>query len=225
MGDETLDSFAAALRALRRQAGSPSYRSLERAAHFSRTALAQADKGRALPSLPVTLAYVRACGGDPAEWERRWRRVRAAVTAEPTWGRVSPPWPEEPVVDGADPEAASCAREAVTAHARKIAIPGSRRIIGQVELRYSPRDRAAWGRFEGFGYLDHLARERHQVGVVVEVVRESDRRRAEYTDSYAFDYHWSSILRTRGELFRARAVVLLDGVVTAEGETDRVPLA
>ncbi|HKT04785.1 MAG TPA: hypothetical protein VJT31_35170, partial [Rugosimonospora sp.] len=32
-----------------------------------------------MPSLDVTLAYVRACGGDVAVWERRWRAVAAEL--------------------------------------------------------------------------------------------------------------------------------------------------
>jgi WD40 repeat protein len=39
------------------------------------TTLSRAAKGEQLPSLPVALAYVRACGGDAEEWERRWREA------------------------------------------------------------------------------------------------------------------------------------------------------
>ncbi|MEU5774162.1 helix-turn-helix transcriptional regulator, partial [Streptomyces venezuelae] len=59
-----LTAFAAELRRLREKAGSPPYRRLARDAHYSSTTLADAASGRRLPSLPVTLAYVRACGGD-----------------------------------------------------------------------------------------------------------------------------------------------------------------
>ena len=34
---------------------------------------------------------------------------------------------------------------------------GERQIIGAVELRHSPKGRAAWGRFKGCPLLDHLA--------------------------------------------------------------------
>jgi hypothetical protein len=37
--------------------------------------LSRAAGGRELPSLPVMLAYVTACGGDTAEWEARWQEV------------------------------------------------------------------------------------------------------------------------------------------------------
>lgn len=70
-----LQAFAHQLRELRRAAGSPSYRELARRAHFSDTSLSVAASGADLPSLEVTLGYVRACGGDIAEWERRWRQV------------------------------------------------------------------------------------------------------------------------------------------------------
>src|SRR5262249_56891616 len=46
-----------------------------RRGHCSVTTLAQAARGDSLPSLAVTLAYVRACGGDAAVWQTRWRAV------------------------------------------------------------------------------------------------------------------------------------------------------
>jgi Helix-turn-helix domain len=55
--------FAAQLRDLRAEAGRPSYRDLARKACYSRTALSEAAAGRELPSLSVTLAFVRACDG------------------------------------------------------------------------------------------------------------------------------------------------------------------
>ncbi|MFE2607772.1 WD40 repeat domain-containing protein [Streptomyces mirabilis] len=94
-----LTVFAADLRRLRAKAGSPPYRELGRRAHYSSTTLADAAAGRKLPSLAVTLAYVRACAGDPAEWEARWRATAAELAAEepaeslpeaPADGRRSP---------------------------------------------------------------------------------------------------------------------------------------
>ncbi|HEX6345159.1 hypothetical protein [Umezawaea sp.] len=67
--------FAWELRRLRAEAGSPSYRSLAQRAHYSATALSEAAGGEHLPSLAVALAYVRACDGDAAEWEERWRQA------------------------------------------------------------------------------------------------------------------------------------------------------
>ncbi|MEU7576648.1 hypothetical protein AB0B50_03465 [Streptomyces sp. NPDC041068] len=76
-----LTEFAGDLRQLREKAGSPPYRQLARDAHYSSTTLADAAGGRRLPSLPVTLAYVRACGGDVTSWEERWRTLSARLAA------------------------------------------------------------------------------------------------------------------------------------------------
>ncbi len=82
-----LTAFASGLRQLREQAGSPPYRRLARDAHYSSTTLADAAGGRRLPSLPVTLAYVRACGGDTVAWEARWRALSAQLAAADTAAR------------------------------------------------------------------------------------------------------------------------------------------
>ncbi|WP_405867026.1 helix-turn-helix domain-containing protein [Streptomyces sp. NBC_00005] len=78
--------FAYELRKLRGEAGGITYRELARRAHYSVTALSQAAAGEQLPSLQVALAYVRACGGDEEEWEKRWqeadREVRDAAARE-----------------------------------------------------------------------------------------------------------------------------------------------
>jgi WD40 repeat protein len=84
-GDSALLRFAADLRSLRQKAGNPTYRELAKQAHFSVTTLSSAANGRQLPSLNVTLAYVRVCGGDEVEWEQRWHEVAAeSVPAEST---------------------------------------------------------------------------------------------------------------------------------------------
>ncbi|MDG9702033.1 WD40 repeat domain-containing protein [Streptomyces sp. DH37] len=74
--------FAAGLRALRESAGRPTYRAMAQRARYGVTTLSQAAAGKQLPTLAVTLAYVEACGGDVAEWERRWRGVSAELAAE-----------------------------------------------------------------------------------------------------------------------------------------------
>ncbi|BEL06152.1 hypothetical protein Q0Z83_043430 [Actinoplanes sichuanensis] len=79
--DGPVQRLAAELRELRRQAGNPGYRRLSAEAGYSVTALANAAGGQRLPSLPVTLAFVRACGGDPQTWENRWRQASAEWTA------------------------------------------------------------------------------------------------------------------------------------------------
>jgi hypothetical protein len=40
--------------------------------HYSATTLSVAASGRSVPSLPVVLAYVAACGGDADEWRAKW---------------------------------------------------------------------------------------------------------------------------------------------------------
>lgn len=65
--------FAARLRELRKQAGSPSFRELARRTHYSASTLAEASAGRRLPTEAVLRAFVAECGGDPDEWVRRLR--------------------------------------------------------------------------------------------------------------------------------------------------------
>ncbi|MFH9075793.1 helix-turn-helix domain-containing protein [Streptomyces alboflavus] len=67
--------FAFDLRKLRREAGGITYRQMARQVEVSVSTLSRAAKGEQLPSLAVALAYVRACGGDTDEWERRWREA------------------------------------------------------------------------------------------------------------------------------------------------------
>ncbi|TDV35443.1 PD40 domain-containing protein [Actinophytocola oryzae] len=81
-GSGPIVSFAAGLRELRRQAGGPGYRELSARAGFSAATLANAAGGNRLPSLAVTLAYVRACDGDPVVWEQLWRQAAATRPSE-----------------------------------------------------------------------------------------------------------------------------------------------
>ncbi|MVO85233.1 helix-turn-helix domain-containing protein [Streptomyces sp. p1417] len=76
-----MERFAFELRKLRQEADGLTYRAMARSAHYSVTVLSQAAAGTRLPSLTVTLAYVRACRGDPVAWERRWKEARDAVAA------------------------------------------------------------------------------------------------------------------------------------------------
>ncbi|GGU14847.1 helix-turn-helix domain-containing protein [Lentzea flava] len=78
-----VEQFAFDLRKLREKAGSPGYRELGKLSHYSPSTLADAARGQRLPSLAVTLAFVRACGGDEEEWERRWREIGAQDTDQP----------------------------------------------------------------------------------------------------------------------------------------------
>ncbi|MGY1498440.1 nSTAND1 domain-containing NTPase [Streptomyces sp. QTS52] len=82
------------LRKLRRNAGTPSYRAMAETAGFSGTTLSQAAAGERLPSLAVVQGYVRACGGDPAEWELKWKEAEAeaAGTAREDDANATPPY-------------------------------------------------------------------------------------------------------------------------------------
>ncbi|UYQ66251.1 WD40 repeat domain-containing protein [Streptomyces peucetius] len=83
--------FAAALRALRESAGRPTYRTMAQRARYGVTTLSQAAAGKQLPTRAVTLAYVKACGGDVIEWERRWREASAQAAAEAAADETSRP--------------------------------------------------------------------------------------------------------------------------------------
>jgi hypothetical protein len=43
--------------------------------HYTMRTLASAAGGLRLPTLPVLIAYVNACGGDVGDWEERWGRL------------------------------------------------------------------------------------------------------------------------------------------------------
>ncbi|WNM32634.1 helix-turn-helix transcriptional regulator [Streptomyces sp. Li-HN-5-11] len=103
-----VEHFAAGLRRLREQAGSPDYRSMARRAGCAHSTLSTAAAGRKLPTLETTLAFVRACGADvqeQAHWSRRWKQVHAELERErgtgPAPAAVTPPTPAPPQ-DGAD---------------------------------------------------------------------------------------------------------------------------
>jgi transcriptional regulator with XRE-family HTH domain len=73
--------FAARLRDLRAQAGSPPFRQLAKVTHYSSSTLAEATRGKRLPSEAVLRAFVTGCGAQPDEWLARLRRAAAASTA------------------------------------------------------------------------------------------------------------------------------------------------
>jgi hypothetical protein len=76
-----LESFARDLRVLRAKA-ELDYPELAEVSHYTMKTLASAAGGLRLPTLPVAVAYVRACGGNVAEWEDRWQKLAAKVTAD-----------------------------------------------------------------------------------------------------------------------------------------------
>jgi hypothetical protein len=76
-----LESFARDLRALRAKA-ELEYPEMAETSHFTMKTLASAAGGLRLPTLPVAVAFVRACEGNVAEWEDRWQKLAASITAE-----------------------------------------------------------------------------------------------------------------------------------------------
>ncbi|MFI2213756.1 helix-turn-helix domain-containing protein [Streptomyces sp. NPDC020141] len=79
-----VERFAYELRKLRQETDGLTYRAMARTVPYSVTTLSRAAAGEQLPSLPVVLAYVRACGCDEdeqAEWEERWRAASGEATA------------------------------------------------------------------------------------------------------------------------------------------------
>ena len=76
-----LEAFARDLRALRATADLE-YPEMAETSHYEMKTLAAAAGGLRLPTLPVAVAYVRACGGNVAEWEERWQKLADRLTAE-----------------------------------------------------------------------------------------------------------------------------------------------
>ncbi|NEC89598.1 helix-turn-helix domain-containing protein [Streptomyces sp. SID12501] len=78
-----VERFAFELRELRRQSGGVTYRAMAESAGYTAATLSEAAAGERLPSLPVALAYVRACGGDADDWERRWQQAAEDEAGQP----------------------------------------------------------------------------------------------------------------------------------------------
>jgi hypothetical protein len=76
-----LESFARDLRALRAKA-ELDYPEMAETSHYTMKTLVSAAGGLRLPTLPVAVAYVRACGGNAAEWEDRWQKLATKITAD-----------------------------------------------------------------------------------------------------------------------------------------------
>jgi DNA polymerase III delta prime subunit len=121
-------AFAHELRLLRNRAGNASYRELSRTALFAPSVLSSAASGRRLPSLAVTLAFVSACGGDRAAWERRWRSVAGQTGGgEPREERTPGPSSAEDTTDPVPARASGVMRLA-----RPAQLPlGSRTFVGR----------------------------------------------------------------------------------------------
>jgi hypothetical protein len=71
---DNVAAFARDLRVLRSKA-ELDYPDMAEKSHYTMRTLASAAGGLRLPTLPVLIAYVNACGGDVTEWEERWGKL------------------------------------------------------------------------------------------------------------------------------------------------------
>ncbi|MGH3070119.1 MAG: hypothetical protein ACRDMI_16260 [Streptosporangiaceae bacterium] len=100
-----LEAFARDLRALRAKADLD-YPEMAEVSHYEMKTLAAAAGGLRLPSLPVAVAFVRACEGNVAEWEDRWQTVAEKITADAAKKRRNDgEEPAEPLEPAAAPAA------------------------------------------------------------------------------------------------------------------------
>jgi len=90
---DSVAAFARDLRVLRAKA-ELDYPDMAEKSHYTMRTLASAAGGLRLPTLPVLIAYVNACGGDVAEWEKRWGKLtesgKKALVALPAAGQAGP---------------------------------------------------------------------------------------------------------------------------------------
>jgi hypothetical protein len=101
--------FAFWLRDLRRRSGL-TYDQLGRKARYAASTVQSAAAGKRLPTLKVTMAFVRACEGDLRQWREYWTQVRRLLDegAPPGVSRsVAPPWASGPRQGGLDAAPAS----------------------------------------------------------------------------------------------------------------------
>lgn len=90
--------FAFWLRDLRRRSGL-TYDQLGRKSRYATSTVQSAAAGKRLPTLKVTLAFVRACEGDLRQWREYWIQVRRLLdeNAPPSVSRsATPPWASGP---------------------------------------------------------------------------------------------------------------------------------
>jgi hypothetical protein len=99
-----LESFARDLRALRAKA-ELDYPEMAETSHYTMKTLVSAAGGLRLPTLPVAVAYVRACGGNAAEWEDRWQKLATKITADAAKKRRGDGEERQGLPEPADPPA------------------------------------------------------------------------------------------------------------------------
>lgn len=97
-----LEEFMAELKRLREQAGAPSFRRMAATSGaVSHATLHLTITGRRLQPWETVREFVRACGGDEAQWHARWQEVSLALSEEQR--RAVPADHDEPAATGPDP--------------------------------------------------------------------------------------------------------------------------
>jgi hypothetical protein len=97
----TTERFAEQLRALRSEAGNPSFRKMAgRSGRISHTTLHEAAAGTRFPSWETTREFVRACEADEAPWRRRWDDAQPAGVPHVELSPQRLPMTSELVSDG-----------------------------------------------------------------------------------------------------------------------------
>lgn len=97
--------FAFWLRDLRKTSGL-TYEQLGKSAHYATSTVQEAAAGKRLPTLRVTMAFVKACGGDPGEWRTYWTQVQRALDQDAPdgcLGSIVPPWVDNGSPDSVGP--------------------------------------------------------------------------------------------------------------------------
>jgi transcriptional regulator with XRE-family HTH domain len=217
------DPFAGRLRRLRQRTGL-TLRQLAAVSGYSTTTLSTAETGQRPVTWPVAEAFIQACGEDPHEWRPLWALAHA--TAAPAG---SPALGFEPVADGADPRRCGCDGDKLTVTSRYVQWTehlwgGYRNVqLGTVELRYSPRQHAAWARFVGSDALDNIAG-RRRIDLSIEVHRCDDGASQTFLSRYCLDWHWSDVLLTNGATLHARARVYRNDNQLGAADTDQAKL-
>ncbi|MBV9451910.1 MAG: helix-turn-helix transcriptional regulator [Streptosporangiaceae bacterium] len=86
--------FAFWLRDLRKRSGL-TYDQLGKNAHYATSTVQAATAGNRFPTLRVTMAIVKACGGDTREWRDYWTQIQRALDRGAPDGLerpITPPW-------------------------------------------------------------------------------------------------------------------------------------
>lgn len=99
---DNVAAFARDLRVMRNKA-CLDYPEMAEKSHYTMRTLASAAGGLRMPTLPVLMAFVTACGGDQAEWEERWGKIMKTAGGQ-TQLPASDTDATEAADDGPEPE-------------------------------------------------------------------------------------------------------------------------